>query len=161
VLHGSRYIKRIDAARSLALAMYHNRAQPVTPYQVGVVLESYERPLIEIPARLLNEMPPMNEAPAAWSPPVRPWLITDNRLVGRLADDKLYGWRWQHLTGCRVGLQFGLEVVTLDTWDGIPLAWAGPAVAPLAVAAIYKLYGPTALLDHPGLAPLRSSPNSN
>jgi hypothetical protein len=52
----------LDAARSLALAMYHNRPQPVTSYQVGVVLESYERPLIEIPARLLNEMRPRNDA---------------------------------------------------------------------------------------------------
>jgi hypothetical protein len=140
--------------------MYHNRPQPVTPYQVGVVLDSNERPLIEIPARFLNEGPPANGAPGTWRPPIRPWLITNHRIIGRLGDDKLYGWRWQHFTGCRVDLEPGREFVALDAWDGIPLSWAGPAVAPLAVAAIFRLYGPAALLDHPGLPRLRSSPDS-
>jgi hypothetical protein len=77
--------------------MYHNCPQPVTPYQVGVVLDSGERPLIEIPVRFLNEGPPGNETPATWSPPIRPWLITTHRVVGRLGDDRLYRWRWQKL----------------------------------------------------------------
>jgi hypothetical protein len=149
-----------EAARSLALAMYDNRSQPVTPYQVGVVLDSEERPLIEIPARFLNEGSPATGAPATWNPPLRPWLITNHRVVGRLGDDQLYGWRWQHFIGCRVELRPGSEFVTIDAWDGFQLSWVGPAVAPLAVAAIFRLYGPAALLDHPGLAPLRRGPDS-
>jgi hypothetical protein len=141
--------------------MYRNCPQPVTPYQVGVVLDPDERPLIEIPARLINEPPPLNWGRKGWCSPMRPWLITDSRIVGRLGDDRVYGWRWQHLTGIRVNLCIRHEVVSLDTWDGLPLTWAGPAVAPLAVAAIYKLYGPAALLDHPGLAVLRAEPQFN
>jgi hypothetical protein len=46
--------------------------------------------------------------------------------------------------------------VTLDI-DGEPtLTWYGPGVAPLAVAAVFLLYGAAAMIDHPGLAPLRS-----
>jgi hypothetical protein len=150
----------LGTARSLALAIYHNRPQPVTPYQVGVVLDSHERPLIEIPARFLNEAPHMNGTPVTWRPPIRPWLITNHRIVGRLGDDRLYSWRWQHFTGCRVDLQPGTEFVAIDAWDGSPLSWVGPAVAPLAVVAIFRLYGPTALLDHPGLACLRPSLDS-
>jgi hypothetical protein len=139
--------------------MYHNRPQPVTPYQVGVVLDSDELVLVEIPARFLNEGPPATETPVTWRPPILPWLITSHRIVGRLGNDRLYGWRWQQFTGCRVDLQPGTEFVAVDASDGIPLSWVGPAVAPLAVAAIFRLYGPAALLDHPGLAPLRPSPN--
>jgi hypothetical protein len=139
--------------------MYHNRPQPVTPYQVGVVRDSDERPLIEIPARFLNERPPVNGAPGPWRPLIRPWLITNHRIVGRLGDVRLYGWRWQQFTGCRVDLQPDREFVAIDAWDGIPLSWVGPAVAPLAVAAIFRLYGSTARLDHPRLARLRPSLN--
>jgi hypothetical protein len=140
--------------------MYHSRPQPVTPYEVGVVLDSDERALVEIPARFRNEAPPVNGTPVTWHPPIRPWLITNHRIVGRLGDDRLYGWRWQEFTGCRVDLQPAREFVAIDAPDGIPLCWVGPAVAPLAVAAIFRLYGPAALLDHPGLARLRRSRNS-
>lgn len=144
-----------DAARYLALAIYLDSPQVVTPYHVGVVLEPGERPWIEVPARLVNEVPAGIEPQATWEPPIRPWLITGNRIVGRLADERPYGWRWQHLIGCRVDLRTGREIVSLDAADGTPLTWAGPGVAPLAVAAIYMLYGPAALLDHPAIAPLR------
>jgi hypothetical protein len=46
-----------DAARSLAQSIYRNTPQPVTPHQVGVVLEPGERPWIEIPIRFTNEAP--------------------------------------------------------------------------------------------------------
>jgi hypothetical protein len=71
--------------------MYHNDPQPVTPYQVGVVLDTDERPIIEIPARFLNEEPPLNATPLTWRPTLRPWLITNHRIVGRLGDVTLYG----------------------------------------------------------------------
>ena len=35
------------------------------------------------------------------------------------------------------------------------LIWTGPAVAPLAVAAVFHLYGPIGVLEHPGLVTLR------
>jgi hypothetical protein len=148
-----------DAARSLALAIYLNTPQGVTPYGVGVGLEPDERPWIEIPARFLSEAPAAISPLANWTPPIRPWLVTSSRIVGRLGDGRLYGWRWRHLVGCRIGLDVGHEFVTLDATDGDPLTWTGPAVAPLAVAAVYELYGPVALLDHPGLVSLRTDPD--
>jgi hypothetical protein len=88
-------------------------------------------------------------------PAVRPWLVTSDRVVGRLADDRLYGYRWEQAVGARVDLTAGSEVVMLDI-DGEPkLVWSGPAVAPLAVAAIFRFYGPIGVIEHPGLAPLR------
>jgi hypothetical protein len=44
--------------------------------------------------------------------------------------------------------------------EGEPaLIWSGPAVAPMAVAAVSCLYGPLAMIEHPGLASLRVEPN--
>jgi hypothetical protein len=45
--------------------------------------------------------------------------------------------------------------VSLDIDNEPSLIWTGPAVAPLAVAAVFCLYGARAMIDHPGLAPLR------
>jgi hypothetical protein len=39
------------------------------------------------------------------------------------------------------------------------LIWSGPAVVPMAVAAVSCLYGPLAMIEHPGLASLRVRPN--
>ena len=33
----------------------------------------------------------------------------------------------------------------------------GHAVAPLAVAAVFRIYGPIGMIEHPGLAPLYGS----
>jgi len=38
---------------------------------------------------------------------------------------------------------------------GAAIGWSGPAIAPLAVAAVYHLYGSRALLEHPALYGLR------
>jgi hypothetical protein len=57
--------------------------------------------------------------------------------------------------GVRIDLNPGHEVVSLDIDDGSALTWSGPAVAPLAVAAVFLLYGAAAMIDHPSLAPLR------
>jgi hypothetical protein len=122
------------------------------------VVEPGEHPWIEIPARFLNEAPTNPGRPANGQPPIRPWLIISRRIVGRLGDDRLYGWRWQHLVGCRIGLEVGHEFVILDAADGTPLTWTGPAVPPLAVAGTYVWYGPAALLDHPGPVSLRTDP---
>ena len=44
--------------------------------------------------------------------------------------------------------------------EGQPtLMWSGPGIAPMPVAAILHLYGPVAMIEHPGLAPLRAAPD--
>ena len=67
----------------------------------------------------------------------------------------LHGYRWEKAVGARVDLTPGREVVSLDIDSEPTLIWTGPAVAPLAVAAVFHLYGPLAMIEHPGLAPLR------
>lgn len=60
--------------------------------------------------------------------------------------------------GARVDLTAGREVISLDIDSEPTLIWTGPAVAPLAVAAVFYLYGPLAMIEHPGLATLRITP---
>ena len=57
--------------------------------------------------------------------------------------------------GARVDLTPGREVVSLDIDSEPTLTWTGPAVAPMAVAAVFHLYGPLAMIEHPGLAIVR------
>jgi hypothetical protein len=88
--------------------------------------------------------------------PYRPWLVTSERIVGRLGDDRLYGYRWDHVFGCRLDLTERADWLTLDVDGEPPLTWTGAAVALMAVPAIYRLHGPRGLLEHPGLIELRS-----
>lgn len=146
-----------DAGRALVLALSGGYMVPATPYRVGVVLRAGERPWAECPARFLPKSvrgPHAGNDPS-W-PPVRPWLVTSARVVGRLGDDRLYGYRWDDMVGCRIDLSEGRERVCLDLDRQTPLTWAGPGVAPMAVVAVYHLHDATALLDHPSLSPLRS-----
>jgi hypothetical protein len=149
-----------EAARDLALALYYDRPLPAKPYGVGVVLEAHERPLVEVPMRLLTEQPAVWWPNHEWTPPVRPWLLTTDRVCGRLGDGRLYCWEWWTFNGCHVDLAQGREQVALDSFDGTPLTWSGPGVIPLSVVAVYKLYGPRALVDHPSLEPVRVTPRS-
>jgi hypothetical protein len=57
--------------------------------------------------------------------------------------------------GARIDLTPGREFVSLDIDSEPTLTWTGPAVAPLAVAAVFHLYGPLAMIQHPGLAAVR------
>ena len=59
------------------------------------------------------------------------------------------------MVGARVDLTPGREAVALDFEGHSTLLWSGPGVAPMAVAAVFHLYGPVAMIEHPGLAPLR------
>lgn len=140
------------AARELVLALVSGQPRATTPYAIGVVLDPGERVWSECPVRFLQEYLP---AGGLTTPPVRTWLVTSDRIVGRLGDDSLYGWRWDQMRGCRIELAASSELVELDTASGNRLDWAGPGVAPLAVAAAYRLHGHQALLEHPGLAPIR------
>jgi len=141
--------------RDLALDLYYNRETAARPYGVGVVLDSGERVWAEVPVRFNLDWPPLIKPGELAQPSVRPWLVTSARIVGRLTDDRLHGYRWERAVGARVALTPRREVVSLDIDNEPTLIWTGPAVAPLAVAAVFHLYGVLAMIDHPGLAPLR------
>jgi hypothetical protein len=134
------------------LAICYGEPLPITPYRVGAILELDERVMAEIPARLY---PDVFLSESTNNPVVRPWLITSERVLGRLADGRLAEWRWKDVVGCQIDLTPGHEFVSLDIWNGALTQWNGPGVAPLAVTAVARLYGPSSLLDHPGLACLR------
>jgi hypothetical protein len=141
--------------RDLALDLYYNRETAALPYGVGVVLDADEKVWAEVPVRFnLDWTPPVRPDRHA-QPAVRFWLITSDRVVGRLADDRLHGYRWEKAVGVRVDLTPGREVVSLDIESERTLIWTGPAVAPMAVAAVFHLYGPLAMIQHPGLAAAR------
>ena len=141
-----------DAAREMVYNICTGGPLAARPYNLGVVLGATEVPWIEFPARFLNE------GEYVWGtrePVVRPWLVTSERIVGRLGDGRLYGWRWDSFIGCRASLVLGYESVVLDDYRGQPLAWVGPAVAPLAITAIYWLHGAPGLIEHPSLNGLK------
>jgi hypothetical protein len=141
--------------RDLALDLYYNRDTATLPYGVGLVLDAGEKVSAEVPVRFnLDWTPPVKPGGDA-KPVIRSWLVTTNRVVGRLADGRLHGYRWEQAVGVRVDLTPGREVVSLDIESEPTLIWTGPAVAPMAVAAVFHLYGPLAMIQHPGLSPLR------
>ena len=147
-----------DTGRRLVLTLCSGEQIPVSPYRVGVVLGPDEQAWVECPVRFVQDAPPGGLASTdivSW-PPIRPWLVTSQRIVGRLGDDRLYGYRWEHIVGCRVDLALGREAVAIDLRDGMPLVWTGPGVAPMGVAAVFRLHGRQGLLDHPGLGSLRA-----
>ncbi|MGH9107200.1 MAG: hypothetical protein ACRDZX_15495 [Acidimicrobiales bacterium] len=123
------------------------------------MLDPGEKVWAEVPVRFnLDWTAPAK--PGEQAPPaVRPWLVTSGRVVGRLADDRLHGYRWERAVGVRVDLTAGREAVVIDIEGEPTLIWSGPGVAPMAVAAIFHLYGPAAMIEHPGLAPLRVAPD--
>lgn len=146
-----------ETARDLVMSMVRGQPTPATPYTIGVVLNPGECVWAECPVRFLQERPVGTQAGPDWFPPIRPWLVTSERVVGRLGDDRLYSWRWDRVVGCRVELDPGVETVALDLQHGSRVVWIGPGTAPLAVAAVCRLHGPGALVLHAGLAPLRQA----
>jgi hypothetical protein len=141
-----------DTARAVLRAICNGHPLPLMPYRVGAVLAPGEQLMAEVPAQII---------PDVWgglpdgAAVVHPWLITTERILGRLGDGRLAEWRWHGIVGCRVDLTPGAEVVSIDLPDGSITHWTGPGVAPLAIIAIARLYGPSSLLDHPGLTDLR------
>jgi hypothetical protein len=144
-----------DTARSLALDLYHGRPTTARPYGVGVVVDPGETVWSEVPVRFNQDWPAPEPGRSQPMPAIRPWLVTSGRVVGRLADGQLYGYRWEKMVGLRVDLSSGRETLAADIEGERPLLWSGPGLAPMAVAAVFHLYGPAALIDHPGLAALR------
>jgi len=85
------------------------------------------------------------------------WLITSARIAGRVpASGELISIWWAGLSGVQVDLDEG--VIGLDAANGWRAQITGPGVAPIAVAAVAACHGPASLVDHPGLACLRSRP---
>jgi hypothetical protein len=145
----------IDTGRNLALDLYNDRDRAALPFGVGVVLDPGEKLWAEVPVRFNLDWTQPVKAGEQVQPAIRPWLVTSGRVVGRLADDRLHGYRWEKAVGVRVDLMPGREAVILDIEGEPTLGWSGPGIAPMAVAAIFYLYGPVAMIEHPGLAPLR------
>jgi hypothetical protein len=143
------------AGRDLALDLCYNRETANRSYGLGVVLDPGEKVLAEVPVRFNLDWTPLVKRGEHAQPAVRSWLVTSARVVGRLGDDRLHGYRWDKAVGARVDLTPGREVISLDIDSEPTLTWTGPALAPMAVAAVYHLYGPLAIIEHPGLAAVR------
>jgi NADPH-dependent 2,4-dienoyl-CoA reductase/sulfur reductase-like enzyme len=86
--------------------------------------------------------------------PLSCWAVTDRRLVGRLSSGVHTGWTWDQVGAYQANLQPSKEWASVVV-DGRPTLFYGPGVAPLAVALVWRLHGAVALLEHPGLVPLR------
>jgi hypothetical protein len=159
MMHWSEETRRwaTAAGRALALDLYFNRDTNLRPYEVGAVLDPGEKVWAETPVQFNLDWPLPRKEGQAKEPAFRPWLVTSDRVVGRLADERLHGYRWEHTVGARVDLTPDHEVVSLDIEGEPMLMWSGPAVAPMAVAAIFHLYGPIGVIEHPGLVALRVS----
>jgi hypothetical protein len=82
------------------------------------------------------------------------WLITSQRLVGRLpASGEMYSIWWSGLAGVDIDLESDRIVFNgVNGWIGM---LRGPAGAPIAVAAVAMCHGVEALLVHPALHALR------
>jgi hypothetical protein len=80
-----------NTARDLALDLYHGRPAAIRPYNVGVVLDPNEVVWAKAPVRFNLDQPP----PAGAQPPIRSWLVTSRRVVGRLGGDRLCGYLWE------------------------------------------------------------------
>lgn len=147
----------IETARYLALSVYRGDPLPARPYALGVVLGPQETAWVECPARLNVGFTPLTVGETPARSHHSPWLVTSERIIGRLADNCLYGYRWDSVVGCRLNLAEASSWLCLER-DGEPLlTWSGPGVAPMALAAVYRLYGARGLLEHHGLTSLRTA----
>lgn len=159
-------------ARRLALDLVSGRAITYQLYDMGVVLAEGEVVYQSVPAafswetdvsHIQSRQPGVHGGyGSSWEvsdrvwrgEPITNWAITSQRLVERDPSGALVSLYWSGCTGVLVDLAAGR--VQFDCIDGRRRAFTGPAVAPIAVAAVAHLHGPQALLDHPALAPLRA-----
>ncbi len=137
-------------ARALALELAGLRqGQPIDPMSLGFVLEPSEAPL-RVAMSWLRIRADGLWSEASWSQV----LITDRRLVVRLASREVVSLWWGSMVGFEADLRAGHLVI--DFGDGRPRLLSGPAVGVLAVAGVAQLYGIPALMTHPSLAPIRT-----
>jgi hypothetical protein len=158
-------------ARALALNIVRGESPGFQAYDLGIVLNKRENAWQRAPAHYqyrgerswieqrnsrcgyrstLNEV----HQPCMFNAGMLDWLITNHRLAARQPDGTVLSIYWSAIEAVTVDLAH--EYVTLDAADGYHSMLSGPAIAPIAVAAIACCHGPHALLDHPALEPLRS-----
>ena len=76
------------------------------------------------------------------------WLVTSQRIVGRLpASSEMYSIWWSGLAG--VDIDLARDRIVLNGVNGWTGMLTGPAVAPIAIAAVAMCHGLEALLVHP------------
>jgi hypothetical protein len=137
-----------EHARRVALQIASGAGRGPAAYDVGVVLHEGERVLGRAPARF------QTFADGSWIERGTPeWVITSDRLVGRLPTGELESIAWSAIAGLRVDL--AQEWVALDAFNGWRAVLSGPAIAPIAVADVASCHGTQAMIEHPALAPLR------
>jgi hypothetical protein len=159
-----------QAARTLALTIVEGRAHGMQAYDLGIVLGDDETAWQRAPAYYswrgerswlaqhnsrFGHHSTINEVhqPCMYTAGMLDWLTTNQRLAARRSDGHVISIWWSAVEGISADLT--TEIVVLDGIDGYHGELRGPAVAPIAVAAIATCYGPRALLDHPALEPLR------
>jgi hypothetical protein len=155
-----------DDARQLAIDLFHCHPSSISAYGIGVALEPDELIYRQVWAQYstLGATPDMVDRRGrlrCGSPLWKDWgwcdtLITSCRLITRLAGDSgrlISNW-WPSIAGVQIDLEH--QIVTMDDrtsdWRGL---YAGPATPIIAVAAVERIYGPAALIEHPGLRMLR------
>lgn len=143
----------VEQARRLAMSLYRGTAIEARPYTLGLALGPGEVVWAETWARCSLDRSLASTDPSQL--PFSCWVATNRRLVGRLSTGTLTGWVWEQILAYRADLTPGKEWAQIDPKDRPPVVWHGPGVAPLAVILVAQVHGVVALLEHPGLAPLR------
>ncbi len=158
-------------ARNLAVAIADGTAHDPAAYDLGIVLQLGEQIWHRCPAayswRTSTSWTEQRIAPGGHRATAREvtiprtctmphadWLITNHRLATRCVDGDVISIYWTAITGLTVDLAD--ETVTLDGTGSYHGQFHGPAIAPIAVAAVAACHGIKALLDHPALAPLHT-----
>ena len=101
----------------------------------------------------------MAQHDGCWAPPS--WaqiLVTDQRLLCRCGDGRLFSLYWSEVAGIKIALD--RESIILNYGDQPPIALFGVETAVVAVAAVATLYGAPSLLTHPALTALRCDPGA-
>ncbi len=175
--HRRRRQAAAQQARSLAAAIIDCRQDPTVHLAAGVVLQLGEIAWLRARARLAmrssqtswvayTEMSWMGRQARNVSREISSrrwedygeidWLITSQRLVGRLrGSGELISVWWSGLVGVDVDLRHDrLTLNGVNDWIG---KLSGPEISPIAVAAVGTCYGPEALALHSALAALRET----
>ena len=87
--------------------LYYRLERAARPYGVGVVLDRDGTVWAEVLVRFNFDWAPPAEPGEQVHPAVRPWLVTSGRVVGRLANERLHGYRRENAVGVRVDLRTG------------------------------------------------------
>lgn len=157
-------------ARALALGLAGAALPIAQTYDLGIVLNPGERALHRCPAHyawrgtvmwtthhaqlLSSTISRDHTRTALYNEGVLDWLITDQRLTTRGPNREVVSIYWSAIQGVTVDLT--ADHVSLDGADDYHGELTGPAIAPIAVAAVACCHGPDALLDHPALLKLRT-----